>query len=207
VETVLRKEPTVWLTLFGDDTLAAEGVAAAGARLRFAAAAAEQADALLAVTLDLTEEMLTNLVFAAMSRRRPAVLVVTETIGGRPLTRELVSGPVRLIPRRDVTMAGVATLLYQAAAGRSLPYEPAAPHLDRLLAEFRREDADRPRGLDERETRLLNLLADGADTVAIARELHCSNHTVKRLVRDLLQRYQARNRAHVVAHALRSGLI
>jgi DNA-binding NarL/FixJ family response regulator len=193
----------VCFSMFGDDVLAAEGIAAAGARLRYAATGPEQADALLAVTMDLTEEIASNLVFAADSRRRPAVVVVTETVLGQPLTVELASGPVRLVPRRDASTQGIAAMLHAVAADRG---EPAAVHLDRLLTDLRRRSS-RPRGLDEREARLLNLLADGADTTAIARDLHCSNHTVKRLVRDLLQRYHARNRAHIVAHALQTNLI
>lgn len=202
-EVGLRAEPAVRFSTFGDDVLAAEGIAAAGARLRYAATAPEQADALLAVTMDLTEELASNLVFAADSRRRPAVLVVTETVLGQPLAAEMTSGPVRLVPRRDASTQGIAAMLHAVAADRG---EPAAVHLDRLLGELRRGSM-RPRGLDEREARLLNLLADGADTAAIARDLHCSNHTVKRLVRDLLQRYHARNRAHIVANALQSNLI
>ncbi|GAA3438101.1 helix-turn-helix transcriptional regulator [Kutzneria kofuensis] len=203
MDTVLGNEPTVCFSVFGDDVLVAEGIVAAGARLRFAATAPEQADALLAVTMDLTDEMATNLAYAAGSRRRPAVLVVTETVLGQPLDAELASGPVRLVPRRNATTRGIAALLHAVAADRG---EPAAAHLERLLSDLRRRCV-RPRGLDERETRLLNLLADGADTTAIARDLHCSNYTVKRLVRDLLQRYHARNRAHIVAHALQANLI
>jgi hypothetical protein len=45
MDTVPRNEPTVWFTIFGDDVLGAEGIAAAGARLRFATAAPDQADA------------------------------------------------------------------------------------------------------------------------------------------------------------------
>jgi DNA-binding NarL/FixJ family response regulator len=207
MDTALRNVPTVCFSMFGDDVLATEGIiAASGVRLRYAATAPEQADALLAVTMDLTEEIASNLVFAADSRRRPAVLVVTETVLGQPLAAEMASGPVRLVPRRDATTQGIlaiAATLHAVAVDRG---EPAAPHLDRLLSDLRRQST-RPRGLDSREAQLLNLLADGADTTAIARELHCSNHTVKRLVRDLLQRYQARNRAHVVAHALQTNLI
>ena len=203
MSTAFNTVATVCFSMFGDDTLAAEGIAYAGARLRYTATAPEQADALLAVTMDLTEEMASNLVFAADSRRRPAVLVVTETVLGQPLEAELASGPVRLVPRRGTTTQAIAAMLHAIAADRA---EPATVHLDRLLTELRRQST-RPRGLDEREARLLNLLADGADTAVIARELHCSNHTVKRLVRDLLQRFHARNRAHIVAHALQTNLI
>ncbi|MFI9382371.1 LuxR C-terminal-related transcriptional regulator [Kutzneria sp. NPDC052558] len=204
MRTVLREDPTVWFTLFGDDVLAAEGIAAAGARLRFAPGGHDQADALLAVTIDLTDELAAALLQAAASRRRPAVLVVTASVGGHPLDRALASGPVHLLPRRDATAAGIAVLLHRIAAERSIADSPAS-HLTRLLADL--SDQGRPRGLDQREARLLALLADGADTAAIARDLHCSSHTVKRLVRDLMQRYDARNRAHVVAHALQTGLI
>ena len=203
MDTVLKDAPTVWFTMFGDDVLVAEGIAAAGERLRFAAAAPDQADALLVVTMDLTDEMATDLTYAARSRRRPAVLVVAESVAGQPLTEAVASGPVRLLPRRDASTEGIATLLHKIAANR---FESPVAHLERLLDGARRQDSP-SRALDDRETRLLTLLADGADTTAIARDLRCSNHTVKRLVGDLLQRYHARNRAHVVAHALQSNLI
>ncbi len=62
-------------------------------------------------------------------------------------------------------------------------------------------------GLTDREQRVLELLADGEDTVGIARRLAYSERTVKNVVHDLTTRLGVRNRTQAVAHALRHGLI
>jgi len=61
--------------------------------------------------------------------------------------------------------------------------------------------------LTERQLAVLTLVADGHANTAIARELSCSEHTVKNVIYELMSRLQVRNRAHAVAHALRAGLI
>ncbi len=64
-----------------------------------------------------------------------------------------------------------------------------------------------PAVLTARQTTVLALIADGHDNAAIARELSCSEHTVKNIVYDLTARLQVRNRAHAVARGVRAGLI
>ncbi|WP_246214074.1 response regulator transcription factor [Kitasatospora viridis] len=61
--------------------------------------------------------------------------------------------------------------------------------------------------LTARQTEVLALIADGHGNAAIARQLSCSEHTVKNVIYELMARLQARNRAHAVAHAVRDGLI
>ncbi len=61
--------------------------------------------------------------------------------------------------------------------------------------------------LSERERAVLQRLADGADTREIARALSYSERTVKTVIQDLTRRFGLRNRPHVVAYALRHGLI
>lgn len=59
--------------------------------------------------------------------------------------------------------------------------------------------------LSDRERAVLALLADGHDTTQIARELSYSARTVTGIVYGITHRFQLRNRAHAVAHALRAG--
>ncbi len=54
---------------------------------------------------------------------------------------------------------------------------------------------------------VLALMAEGHDNAAIARELDCSQHTVRNVIYDLTSRLQVRNRAQAVACAVRTGLI
>jgi DNA-binding NarL/FixJ family response regulator len=61
--------------------------------------------------------------------------------------------------------------------------------------------------LDARATRVLRLLAQGADTRAIARRLQLSERTVKTLVREIQLALGASTRAQAVAEGFRLGLI
>jgi len=51
------------------------------------------------------------------------------------------------------------------------------------------------------------MLADGATTSEIARELSYSERTIKNAIQALTARLQLRNRSHAVAYAVRQGLI
>jgi len=64
----------------------------------------------------------------------------------------------------------------------------------------------RPR-LSRRGREVLALLAEGYDNKEIARRLHVGPETVKTHVRNVLVALNARNRAHAVAIAFRSGLL
>jgi DNA-binding NarL/FixJ family response regulator len=61
--------------------------------------------------------------------------------------------------------------------------------------------------LDARSIRVLRLLADGAETRAIARRLQLSERTVKTLVREVQLSLGATTRAQAVAEGFRMGLI
>jgi DNA-binding NarL/FixJ family response regulator len=61
--------------------------------------------------------------------------------------------------------------------------------------------------LDARRIRVLRLLAEGADTRAIARRLKLSERTVKTLVREIQLTLGASTRAQAVAEGFRLGLI
>jgi DNA-binding NarL/FixJ family response regulator len=60
---------------------------------------------------------------------------------------------------------------------------------------------------DEREEAVVRLLAEGYDTYQIAEELHFSERTIKGVVHRIITKFGLRNRSHVVAYALRRGLI
>ncbi|MDT8306743.1 MAG: response regulator transcription factor [Anaerolineae bacterium] len=80
----------------------------------------------------------------------------------------------------------------------------------KILREFAQPAADREPSVDDltpREHEVLALVARGATNTEIATTLTISENTVKFHMKNILQKLQARNRAEVVAFALRSGLI
>lgn len=69
-----------------------------------------------------------------------------------------------------------------------------------------RGDGDAGR-LDPRRLEVLRLLAEGADTLQISRELSYSERTIKSLIQDVERELGARSRAQAVARGIREGLI
>ncbi len=64
-----------------------------------------------------------------------------------------------------------------------------------------------PARLDRRRLDVLRLLAEGADTQQISRELSYSERTIKSLIQDVERELGARSRAQAVARGIREGLI
>ena len=61
--------------------------------------------------------------------------------------------------------------------------------------------------MTRREMEVLNLLAEGMTSNEISRILRISNHTVDWYMNGIQEKLKAKNRQHVVAIALRLGLI
>jgi len=61
--------------------------------------------------------------------------------------------------------------------------------------------------LTRRQRQIIQLLADGQSTTDVAHRLHLSAETVRTHTKGALARLDARDRAHAVAIALRTGLI
>jgi DNA-binding NarL/FixJ family response regulator len=76
-----------------------------------------------------------------------------------------------------------------------------------LLVRPNREYNNHRDVLDPRSLRLVELVAEGRSTREIADDMSYSEQTIKKLVTSLESRLQARSRAHMVALAIRRGLI
>jgi DNA-binding CsgD family transcriptional regulator len=61
--------------------------------------------------------------------------------------------------------------------------------------------------LTQRETEVLRFVAMGFSAKETAQELHIAPCTVERHVENVRLKTRTRNRAHMVAHALQTGLI
>ncbi|MEU2310113.1 helix-turn-helix transcriptional regulator [Streptomyces misionensis] len=136
------------------------------------------------------------------------LLLVCDTVGRAGLLGALRAGVV-VLRTADLTEESLAAAVRRAGAPHpSIPY----PELSHLLTSgpARGEPGpreDRPPALTARQFSVLRLMAEGHGNAGIARLLHCSEHTVKNVVYEIMARLQARNRAHAVARAVRHGLI
>jgi DNA-binding NarL/FixJ family response regulator len=97
-----------------------------------------------------------------------------------------------VVHRESVTVAQLHATVQAAAAGLRV-----RPNIDVVQDD----------GLDPRSLRLVELLAEGHSTREIAGNMSYSEQTIKKLITALEGRMQARSRAHLVAMAIRRGLI
>ncbi|MET8948547.1 LuxR C-terminal-related transcriptional regulator [Streptomyces sp. NPDC004542] len=137
------------------------------------------------------------------------LLLVADTFTAAGVRLAVRAGVVALLQSAEATPERLLTAVLAARYG-----EGRMSHgvLVRLLdeagggdAEHRRPAPDSP--LTARQKTVLALVAEGHGNAAIARELSCSQHTVKNVMYDLMTRLQVRNRAHAVAYGVRTGLI
>lgn len=132
---------------------------------------------------------------AAKAPEEPAVLVANRF--DDDLDALAGCGVARLLLRPTAGVDDLVGALLEVAAagggGTRLP-APAAAHPNGSL-------------LSAREIEVLRLVSDGWDTAAIAEKLSCSERTVQNIISGITGRLDARNRAHAVARALRTGLI
>jgi DNA-binding CsgD family transcriptional regulator len=127
----------------------------------------------------------------AASRHRFAcpIIVCSDDPAG-PRTVAEGNDVAGVVHRQTVTVAQLHALVHAAAAG--LHVRPNLDHHD---------------GLDPRSLRLVELVAEGRTTREIAEDMSYSEQTIKKLITALEGRLQARSRAHLVALAIRQGLI
>lgn len=170
----------------------------------------DQARVAVVVTDVVTEETLR--VLRALQRGGiPRTVLVSAVIDEASVVAAAEAGASGLLRRTDATPDRLVDVIRRVAGGEG---EVPADLLARLLDQVGRLQRQvlAPRGLvfsglNERETAVLRLVADGRDTAEIADELAYSERTVKNVLHDVTTRLQLRNRSHAVAYALREGLI
>jgi DNA-binding NarL/FixJ family response regulator len=129
---------------------------------------------------------------AARSHAFPCPIVVCSDYPDAPPTVAEGNDVAGVVHRESVTIAQLHATIQAAAAG--LRVRPN-------VAEG--QDAD----LDRRSLSLMELLAEGLSTREVAARLSYSEQTIKKLITVLEDRLEARSRAHLVALAIRRGLI
>jgi DNA-binding NarL/FixJ family response regulator len=163
------------------------------------AASAHRADVVLVLVLD---ELVSEQTLAWMRR------VASQTAPKESKFVVVVGDGVRGSKLQRATECGTVTVLPQGCDYDSIV--GAVMHLHQGRVELPGGDAmagSRDASLNDREHEVLCLVAEGLDTVQIARTLSYSERTVKNIIQKLLIRLQLRNRPHAVAYALRNGLL
>ncbi|MFE0175742.1 LuxR C-terminal-related transcriptional regulator [Streptomyces sp. NPDC059002] len=155
------------------------------------------------------EAALTRLRRAVRSEGARAVLVVG-AVRESELLDVIECGVGAIVWRREATAQRLAQAVLTAArGGGDLP----ADLLGQLIGQvrrFQRDGAGQPgffASFTKREVDVVRLVAEGLDNSEIAVKLSYSERTVKNVMYGLTTRLHLRNRAHVVAHALREGFI
>jgi DNA-binding NarL/FixJ family response regulator len=140
---------------------------------------------------------------------RRGVLLVATSVDAAGTLRAIEAGVNGVLRRGEADAEGLAAAVLAVANGHgSMPPDL----LGDVMARLGRLDANLSHRrsapvLDDREKAVLLMVADGHETVEIAKALAYSPRTVTGIVHDITHRLRLRNRAHAVAFALREGLI
>lgn len=147
---------------------------------------------------------------SAAATGRPVVLVLDE-INESELMLAVECRVQSVLPRAAVTADRLARVITGAAAGDGMLPPPLVGDLLRRLRTLKQEVLDgagmNAAGLTPREIEVIRLMAEGLETTEIAARLSYSERTVKGVVHTITRRLGLRNRSHIIAHAMRYGVI
>lgn len=170
----------------------------------------QEADVVLVMTTLVTEEAVSWMCRAAEAAagRGPRFVLVGDGIREPQLLRAVTCGVVSAMPWEGADYQRIVYAIGRVLEDRAdLPGPMLSSMISRLVA-FQDDGARRGASvLCERETDVIRLLADGLGTAEIARHLNYSERTVKSIVHGVITRLKLRNRSHVVAFAIRNGLL
>lgn len=160
---------------------------------------------------DQVNDDLVQLVRSTLRQGHTRVVLVAAHLDDAAIFTALESGVCGIVAREGLHAEQLVRAVQAAASGHGF-VQPDV--LGRILDQVGRVQRQilAPHGLTmsplrKREIDVLRLLAEGADTGEIARELAYSERTIKNIIHDLTVRLGLRNRTHAVAYAVREGLI
>ncbi|WP_127503994.1 helix-turn-helix transcriptional regulator [Actinoplanes solisilvae] len=147
---------------------------------------------------------------SAAATRRPVVLVLDE-INEAELLLAVECRVQSVLPRAAVTADRLTRAVAAALAGDGLLPPPLVGDLLEHLRDLQQRVLDEAglnaAGLTPREIDVIRLMAEGLETTEIAAKLSYSERTVKGTVHAITRRLGLRNRSHIIAHAMRYGVI
>ncbi|MGI5442927.1 response regulator transcription factor [Streptomyces shenzhenensis] len=170
------------------------------------------ADVVVMLVEQVTESVLTRMerIAADSPRPSPRILLVADTVSEVQFLRGIRFGLCGVLLRGHADFTDVLSAAEDCRRGRS---PVPGPLVRALLAHVRsvQRDAGAPGVLDTRfrprDLAIVELIGRGCRLADIAEQLGYSERTVKSAVASLCAQLGLRNRTHVVAHALRTGLI
>jgi DNA-binding NarL/FixJ family response regulator len=118
----------------------------------------------------------------------------------------LLAAGVHAVIRRDSTAEELSATLAAAEEGLVVLDNETAQEMARRVPHLGSE-MDGVEELTERESEILELLAEGIGNKEIARRLGISEHTAKFHISSILGKLSVSNRTEAVARAIRQGLI
>jgi DNA-binding NarL/FixJ family response regulator len=158
------------------------------------------ADVWLVAAARLTVDVVADLRSSAEEFGTPVVLV-TDQLSEEEFLVALDCGVVAVLPTTLVTAERLLHCVRSAAEGGGvIPPDLLGVLLGHLVRL-------RQAALEPREVDVVRLMADGHDNAEIAARLHCSERLVKKVVSAIFRRLGLRNRTHVVAYAIRTGIV
>lgn len=131
------------------------------------------------------------------------VVMLTGRSSGATLANALEAGCAGFVAKEGRFSNLVRAIRTVANGEISVPQDL----IDDLAAHLRPHPATLGDDLTEREFEVVRLLARGASTADMVRELTISIHTVRNHIRNVLGKLQARSRLEAVAIATRLGLV
>ncbi|MBX9246984.1 response regulator transcription factor [Actinotalea ferrariae] len=141
----------------------------------------------------------------ALVAGRPVGLVATVREPSGPRLQELAeAGVAAILLLDDLTPETLVRTARSVSSGRVTLTHSL---LMRLMDHAARVGSAPAGSLSARERQVLQMLADGEDTRAIACGLNYSERTVKNVVHDVLTKMNCRTRAQAVGVAARAGII
>jgi DNA-binding NarL/FixJ family response regulator len=108
---------------------------------------------------------------------------------------------------KDLDAAELFELLVGVTRNEVAMTRVMASRLLKIMANSKNNDSDTENALTERETDVLQLLAQGASNSQIAEELVITVNTVKSHISHILAKLQLENRTQAAAYALQNGMI
>ena len=135
---------------------------------------------------------------ADLSRELGSAIVVFTSNGGARLLSEALKAGVKGYVRKDSPPEDLVRAIRAARSG-DFYVDPA------LSSTIVLEEGDRT--LTARQREILQMLADGMQTEAVARKLGLSTETVRTHTKRILAKLHADTRTQAVAIAIRNGLI
>ncbi len=180
------------------------------AGLRLVSDDQDDSDVLVLAAARLDGRVMPVLRRSATTTRRPVVLVVDE-INEQELLLAVECRVLAVLPRAATTGDRLVRSVRTVAEGNGVLPAPLVGDLLNYLRTLQKDVLQEAglgaAGLTPREVEVIRLMAEGLETTEIGARLGYSGRTVKGVIHQVARKHQLRNRSHIIAHAMRSGVI